>query len=84
MTLGTGSHFGEMALLDKERRSASAVAQSESDIVEIDYENLQPLLDSNAAIATHFYRALSRFLCSRLRLTTLDLSYSRSQNLSHF
>jgi CRP-like cAMP-binding protein len=82
--LGTGSHFGEMALLDKERRSASAFAESDCDIVVIEYDALQALLESNAAIATHFYRELARFLCSRLRLTTLDLTYSRTQNLSHF
>jgi len=83
-TLGTGSHFGEMALLDNEPRSASASAISDSDLVRIGYEPMMQLLSSNPQIEIHFYRELSKFLCSRLRFTTLDLSYSRSQNLGLF
>ena len=83
-TLGSGSHFGEMALLDDEPRSASATAMSDSDIVKIAYAPMVELMNSNPQIEVHFYRELSKFLCSRLRFTTLDLSYSRSQNASLF
>jgi hypothetical protein len=38
------------------------------------------LLESDQDLAVHIYREISRFLCSRLRLTSLDLSYIRSQN----
>ena len=81
--LGTGSHFGEMALLDNEPRSANAVALSDSDIIRIDYDDLKALMADSPEIALHIYREFSRFLCSRLRLTTLDLTFARSQNLSH-
>jgi CRP-like cAMP-binding protein len=83
-TLGTGSHFGEMAMLDNEPRSATASAISDSDIVRVPYDPMIDLLKSNSRIEVHFYRELSKFLCSRLRFTTLDLSYSRSQNVRLF
>jgi CRP-like cAMP-binding protein len=83
-TLGTGSHFGEMALLDNEPRSASASTVSDSDIVRIAYASMLDLLNSKPNIEVHFYRELSKFLCSRLRFTTLDLSYSRNQNVGLF
>jgi CRP-like cAMP-binding protein len=83
-TYGTGSHFGELALLDNEPRSANATAVTQSDIIRIPYASMIDLLEGNSHIAIHFYRELSRFLCSRLRLTTLDLSYARMENVSHF
>lgn len=82
-TLGTGSHFGEMAFLDGLRRSTSATAATPSDIIEIGYEDLRRVLDADARLATHVYRELARFLCGRLRLTTMDLSNERHRNLSH-
>src|SRR5690606_29086689 len=79
--LGTGSHFGEMAFLDGESRSASATAAEKSDIVELDYEKLQMILKENFPIAVHFYRELAQFLCGRLRVTTNDLGFAREKNL---
>lgn len=81
--LGTGSHFGEMGFLDNEPRSAHATAASSSSIVRIGYAPMKNLLESDQEIAVHVYRELARFLCSRLRLTTLDLSYERSKNLGY-
>ena len=82
--LGTGSHFGEMGMLDDEPRSANATSESYTDVIRIGYSEISDLMDANIGIANHFYRAISRFLASRLRLTSLDLSLSRSQNLSYF
>jgi SulP family sulfate permease len=83
-TLGTGSHFGEMAFVDGEPRSAAATAVEKSEIVVLDYEKLQALLGKNTGIAVSFYKELSHFLCGRLRITTNDLSFAREKNLSHF
>ena len=82
--LGTGSHFGEMALLDGENRSATATAVEKTDIVVIPYSSLMNLLTEHPLIAVHFYRELAHFLCGRLRITTNDLSFAREKNLSHF
>ena len=82
-TFGTGSHFGELALLDNEPRSSNAITVSHTDLIKIDYAAMNDLLETNSTVAHHFYREISKFLCSRLRLTTLDLGYSISQNLQY-
>lgn len=82
--LGTGSHFGEMAFVDGEARSASATAVEKSEIVVLDYDKLHSILGENPSIAVHFYKELAHFLCGRLRITTNDLSFAREKNLSHF
>lgn len=83
-TLGTGSHFGEMAFVDGEKRSASCTAIENTEIVLLKYQRLNELLEAHGSIAVHFYKELARFLCGRLRITTNDLSFAREKNLSHF
>lgn len=83
-TLGTGSHFGEMAFVDGEPRSATAEAAETSELVTISYEKLADFLAKNQAVAVKFYRELALFLCGRLRVTTSDLNFAREKNLSHF
>ena len=82
--LGTGSHFGELPMLDGEPRSANAVAEGHTDLIRIAYAPLLQLLDSEPQIAIHVYREISRFLGSRLRFTTLDLTYAQAKNISIF
>ncbi len=82
--LGTGSHFGEMAMLDGELRSASATAIEKSEIIYLEYTGLEKILNENPRIAMSFYREMAHFLCGRLRVTTNDLSYAREKNLRHF
>lgn len=82
--LGTGGHFGEMPYIDREVRSASAVAVEKSEVVRLDYQKLKDVLVKNPPIAVKFYEALCQFLCGRLRITTKDLSFAREKNLQHF
>ncbi len=82
--LGPGSHFGEMSFLDGEYRSASAVIIEPSEIVALDYDKLSEIMIKHPGIAVYFYRQFAHFLCGRLRVTTKDLSFSRSKVLSHF
>lgn len=82
--LGTGSHFGEMAFVDEEDRSATATAIEKSDVVKIEYQDLKAKLEENPSIAVKFYKALANFLCGRLRITTNDLSFARERNLRYF
>ncbi len=82
-TLGTGSHFGEMAFLDGEKRSASVVAVEKTELVAISFEELRKVLEENSAIAVKVYKAMAQFLCGRLRVTTTDLSFAREKNLRH-
>src|SRR5690606_20952245 len=44
-TLGTGSHFGEMAFVDGEPRSATVAAIEPTEIVTLDFEALRGVLD---------------------------------------
>ncbi len=82
--LGPGSHFGEMSFLDSEARSATALVLEPSEIIAMDYDKLSEIMIEHPGIAVHFYRQFAHFLCGRLRITTKDLSFSRSKVLSHF
>lgn len=82
--LGTGSHFGEMAFIDHESRSASAISVEKSELVRLDYAKVKEVLDKNPIIAVKFYEALCQFLCGRLRITTKDMSFARERNLQYF
>jgi CRP/FNR family transcriptional regulator, cyclic AMP receptor protein len=82
--LGTGSHFGEMAFVDGEKRSATVSAMEQAEIVSLDFDDLTKVLNANPTIAVKLFKALSHFLCGRLRITTNDLSFAREKNLRHF
>lgn len=83
-TMGSGAHFGEMSMLDHETRSATAEVLEKSEILQMDYAQLNKVFEAHPQIALKIYRALSIFLCGRLRLTTNDLSFAREKNLRHF
>jgi CRP-like cAMP-binding protein len=83
-TLGSGSHFGEMALIDGAKRSATAETLEATSMFRFDYDKVTALLDRSPATAAKLYRSLARFLSNRLRQTTTDMSYAREKNLRHF
>jgi CRP/FNR family transcriptional regulator, cyclic AMP receptor protein len=83
-TLGPGSHFGEMALVDNAPRSATAKTLEPTAVFRFDYEKKRALLDRSPPIASIFYRALAHFLSHRLRQTTTDLTFAREKNLRYF
>lgn len=82
--LATGSHFGEMAFVDGEPRSATAITLEKSEILAIDFGDLAAFFDKHPTVAVKVYRSLSLFLCGRLRMTTMDLSFAREKNIRHF
>ncbi len=82
--LGIGSHFGEMAFIDGELRSASAVCMEPSEIIKLSYVKLENLISKDFEMAARLYKELAYFLAGRLRVTTNDLSFSREKNLSYF
>ena len=83
-TLGTGSHFGEMALVDGMKRSATAETLEPTAVLCFDYEKMHGLLAKSPATASNVYRAFARFLSNRLRQTTTDMSFARGKNFRHF
>jgi len=83
-TLGSGSHFGEMALIDGAKRSATAETLEPTHMFRFDYDKVTALLDKSPATAAKLYRSMARFLSNRLRQTTTDMSFAREKNLRHF
>ena len=82
--LGTGSHFGEMPLMDGGKRSATAQATETSTLLEISYEKLKQLLDGNDKLAHKFYKEMSHYMAARLRNTTENVQQAREMKLKHF
>jgi CRP/FNR family cyclic AMP-dependent transcriptional regulator len=75
--LGTGSHFGELALVDDGPRSASVTAIERCEVLRVDTAALRMKLDAAPQVAAVFYRAVARSLAKRLRVTTDDLTFAR-------
>jgi hypothetical protein len=67
--LGTGEPFGEMAVLDREPRSASAVAVEETEVLWIGSDEFYEVLHEQVEIAEGVIRMLS----GRLRGATAEL-----------
>jgi len=65
-TLGPGDHFGEIALLDGQPRTAEALAQSDCELMVIDRRDFIPLVKNKPEIALK----LIEVLCARLRHTS--------------
>jgi CRP-like cAMP-binding protein len=64
-TLGAGSHFGELALLDRRPRSASVVSVTDMDVLVMSQRQFNGLLESVPSIARKMLSALA----TRLRET---------------
>jgi len=62
-TLGEGSHFGELAMLDRRPRSASVISETDMDLLVMSQRQFNSLLQSVPTIA----RKLLSALASRLR-----------------
>ncbi len=68
--LGSGDFFGEMALLDNEPRSATAIAVEESELLSLHRNDFQSVLNDNRSITS----ALIRVLSGRLRRANHQIS----------
>ncbi len=58
-TLGPGSHFGELALLDRRPRSASVVSVTDLDVLVMSQRQFNGLLESVPTIARKMLAALA-------------------------
>jgi CRP/FNR family cyclic AMP-dependent transcriptional regulator len=68
--LGPGDFFGEMALLDNEPRSATAIAVEESELLSLHRTDFQAVLTDNRSITS----ALIKVLTARLRRANHQIS----------
>ncbi|WDH24371.1 cyclic nucleotide-binding domain-containing protein [Pseudomonas chlororaphis] len=67
-TLRSGRAFGEMAVLDGERRSATCVAASDCRLLNLGKDSLEKMLNEAPKIAAKIIRALAVSLSRRLRM----------------
>lgn len=72
-TLADGDFLGELALLDKSPRSASAKAVRRTEALALFREDLHALLEQHPAIGYRIYRALSMLIGQRLKATNEQL-----------
>jgi CRP-like cAMP-binding protein len=73
-TLESGDFFGELALLDEEPRSATAVALDPSKLVGFFKTDLLTLMDRDPKVSNKIMLDLSRVLGERLRRTNEKLA----------
>jgi SulP family sulfate permease len=72
-TFGRGDFFGEMAFLDREPRSADAVALSESDLYVLSRDRFDALSADHRLLGMNLLEGLARTLAYRLRRANKEL-----------
>ena len=72
-TLGKGQSLGEMCLIDREPRSATAVAASDLVILLISVKDVHTLRDEHTLVGYKFLWKLAQMLSQRLRNTSGQL-----------
>jgi len=73
--LSSGQHFGEMAIIDEDNRSATVETLEHTDLIKIGYGRLEALLAQDDNLAGRVYRTFATYLCRRLRQTTKNLTH---------
>lgn len=75
--LGRGEYFGEISLVDQAPRSASVIAEEDTECLAIKHTDFQNLIAGNKEIERKFYKAFSIVLCERLRIANENLTFSQ-------
>lgn len=75
--MGPGQHFGEMAIIENDTRSATVDTIELTELIRISREDLENLLTQDHALGHRVYEAFCRYLSRRLRQTTDDLTFMR-------
>jgi len=76
--LNPGDHFGEIALVDHQTRSATIVTNEKSVLIQIKDEDFNMLLEEDKELALKFYKTFVKVLAGRLRDTNESLTFSRT------
>src|SRR5262249_46787628 len=72
-TLGKGAHFGEMALVDRGPRSASAFADETSRLLLIHRRDFYEIVKKEPGLSVKLLWSFVQVLAERLGTTTADL-----------
>lgn len=75
--LSKGDHFGEMALVDRAPRSASATADGQVRVLTIRRPHFYEIIRNESKLSTKLLWSFVQVLTRRLRKTTADLSGAR-------
>lgn len=70
--LGRGDFFGEIALLDEEKRSASAIAMKESQVAVIFKPDLDEFVEAHPQQGIQVLKGISQIIATRLRNLNQD------------
>ncbi|HOV39329.1 MAG TPA: cyclic nucleotide-binding domain-containing protein [Spirochaetales bacterium] len=65
--------FGEIALVDDDKRSATVIALEDSEFLVLEKQDFLALGKTNPEIALPITQTIARILASRLRKTTIDM-----------
>ena len=71
--LGVGQIFGELTLVDRRNRSATAMCDNDCEIITIDRDKLDELFERDSRLGYIVIRNLAQLLAVRLRRTDLML-----------
>ncbi|MDJ0763190.1 MAG: Stp1/IreP family PP2C-type Ser/Thr phosphatase [Myxococcota bacterium] len=77
VTLTSGDHFGEMALIDKAVRSADVTAVKPTQLLQISRQDFFKIIRNEPPLATKLLWSFLQVLSERLRVTSADLSDAR-------
>jgi len=72
-TFGRGDFFGEISFIDREKRSADAVALTDADLYVLTRERFDQLAAEHHKLAMNLFEGLARALAVRLRYTNAEL-----------
>jgi CRP/FNR family transcriptional regulator, cyclic AMP receptor protein len=73
LTSGKNMFFGEMALIDQDRRSAGVLCKSTCEFYVLTRERFLGLGDSHPEIGLALTRELAKIICNRLRKANSDI-----------
>ncbi|MFW6118514.1 MAG: Crp/Fnr family transcriptional regulator [Chloroflexota bacterium] len=71
--LGVGQIFGELALVDKRSRSATAICENDCEIITVNRDKLDKLFEQDSRLGYVVMKNLAQLLAERLRRTDLML-----------
>lgn len=68
-----GVYVGELALIDKDTRSATVIAKTDCECLEINRQNFLRFGDENPRLGLEITRAIARLISSKLRKANTDV-----------
>jgi len=76
--LEPGTSFGEMALVEKETRSATVIANEPARVLRMKKDDFERLLSGSRELSLQVYKNFVQLLSARLRKTSESLTFSRA------